>query len=87
MDDLEELINHLAQTTRLDRDEARRVVREVTAYCSETAEQFVVRRHLELQADRLTNPVIFERLSKEIEARRFRVNPFSARQLRRIVYG
>ncbi len=87
MDDLEALINHLVQTTRLDRDEAYRVVREVTAYCSETAEEFVVRRHLELQADRLTNAVIFERLSREIEARRFRVSPLSARQMRRIVYG
>jgi hypothetical protein len=87
MDDLEELINHLVQTTRLERAEARRVVREVTAFCSETVEQYVVRRHLELQADRLTNPAIFERLSEEIEARRFRAGTFSARQLRRIVYG
>ncbi len=87
MDDLEELINHLARTTRLEPDEARRVVREVTAFCSETVEQYVLRRHTELQADRLTNPAIFERLAGEIEARRFRVEAFSARQLRRIVYG
>ena len=84
---LEDLISHLANTSRLEPNEARRVVREVLAYCSETTEEFVVRRHLELQAERLTNPVIFERLSKELQARRFRAAPLSARQLRRIIYG
>ena len=63
------------------------MVREVTAFCHETLEQYVVRRHLELRADRLSNPAIFERLSREIEARPFRAGPVSERRLRRIVYG
>ncbi len=87
MEDLETLIQHLVQTTRLESQEARRVVREVTAFCSETLEQYVVRRHLELQADRLANPAIFKRLQTEIEAQPFRAGPVSERQLRRIIYG
>lgn len=87
MDDLEDLINHLVHTTRLERQEARRVVREVTAFCHETLEQYVVRRHLEMRADRLTNPAIYGRLMKEIETRPFRSGPVSERQLRRIIYG
>ena len=84
---LEDLITHLTQTSRLEPNEARRVVREVLAYCSETPEEFVIRRHLELQAEKLTNPQIFERLSRELEDHRFRAAPLSTRQLRRIIYG
>ena len=87
MDDLDDLINHLSRTTRLDREEARRVIREMTAYFDESLDQFVVRRHREMQADRLTNPIIFERLSEEIDARRFRVETITQRQLRRMIYG
>ena len=87
MDTLEDLVGYLASTSRLEPEEARRVVREVLAYCSETAEEFVVRRHLELQAERLKNDAIFERLSRELQMRRFRAAPLSTRQLRRIIYG
>ena len=87
MDDLETLIQHLAQTTRLEPMEARHVVREVTAFCNETLEDYVIRRHLELQADRLASPAIFKRLQAEIEARPFRAGPVSERQLRRMIYG
>jgi len=83
----EDLLEHLARTTALGPNEAARVVADVLAYFSESAEEYVRRRHGELQARGLTNERIFERIALELPQRRFRPAGFSARQLRRIVYG
>ena len=83
----DDLIDHLTRTTRLSRPEAERVVEEVLAYFSESAEAFVVRRHGELQAEDQRNVAIFERLAEEVAARRFAASPLSVRQMRRLVYG
>ncbi len=87
MDDLEELFDHLASTSRLNRQEAERVVHDVLSFLSETPETYVVRRHVELQSARLTNPVIFECIARELEARRFSAPALTVRQIRRIIYG
>jgi hypothetical protein len=84
---LDDLLDHLERTTRMERAEARRVVAEVLAYFSESTETFVARRHAELQGQHLTNPAIFERISTELAARRFPAPALSQRQIRRIVYG
>lgn len=86
-DALEELLDHLERSTRLSRAEAGRVVAEVTSFFSESAEQFVARRHAELQRERLRNPAIFERIADELRGRPVAAPPLSQRQLRRIVYG
>lgn len=85
--ELEELIAYLVRTTRLSAAEARHVVGEVLGFLSETPEAFVRRRHRALQAQGLTNDVIFARLAEELERLRFRAPPLTARQIRRIVYG
>ncbi len=87
MGDLEDLIEHLVNTTRLDRPEAVRVVEEVFAFLAESPEAFVIRRHAELQGANLTNPVIFERIARELRDRRFRAPTLSTRQIRRLIYG
>ena len=87
MHDLEDLVNHLENTTRLGRAEAFRVVQEVLAFFSETAEGFVVRRHQELQAEQLRNAAIYQRITAELAARRFAGPRLSTRQIRRIIYG
>lgn len=75
------------RSTPLARGEAARVVLDVVAYFDETAEEFVRRRHRELQGRGLTNPVIFRAIAEELP-RRVVVPPrLSLRQLRRIVYG
>ncbi len=84
---LDALLDHLEHTTRLSRPEAARVVAEVTSFFSESAEQFVARRHAELQRERLRNPAIFERIADELRGRRFAAPRLTQRQLRRIVYG
>ena len=83
----EDLLDHLARTTALGPSEAARVVADVLAYFSESAEEYVRRRHTELQARGLTNERIFERIALELPQRRVRAAELSARQLRRIVYG
>lgn len=89
MDDaeLQDLIDHLVRSTRLEPDEARRVVDEVLAYLSERPAEYVARRHGELQREGLGNAAIFSRLARELERRRFATAPLSVRQIRRLVYG
>ena len=82
-----DLLEHLERTTRLTRAEAERVVAEVLEYFSEPLEEFVTRRHAELQADALKNPEIFARLAAELGQRRFAAPELSERQIRRMVYG
>ncbi|MEV8096447.1 hypothetical protein [Kitasatospora sp. NPDC085879] len=83
----EDLLAHLTRTTPLGPGEAARVVAEVVAYFSETTEEYVRRRHGELQARGLTNEMIFARLGAELASRRVAAPELSTRQLRRIVYG
>ncbi len=83
----EDLLAHLTRTSPLGPREAARVVAEVLAYFSESTEEYVRRRHTELQARGLTNERIFARLTEELPQRRVSAPELSARQLRRIVYG
>ena len=87
MNDLEDLVDHLVKTTRLQPSEAQRVVEEVLAFFTETAEGFVVRRHAELQGEQLRNTAIYQRITAELEVRRFAGPKLSTRQIRRIIYG
>jgi hypothetical protein len=85
--DLEDLVDYLARSTRLERREAERLIDEVLSFLGEQPEHFVRRRHLELQRQGLANEAIFARLEQELTRRRFAAPAYSRRQLRRIVYG
>ena len=85
--DLEDLVDYLARSTRLERREAERLIDEVLSFLGEQPEQFVRRRHLELQRHGLANEAIFARLEQELARRGFAAAAYSRRQLRRIVYG
>ncbi len=85
--ELEELVDYLAQSSRLSMMEARRLVQEVLGFLQETPESFVRRRHRALQSEGLSNAAIFQRLSAELPAWRFRAPAYSERQLRRMIYG
>jgi hypothetical protein len=86
-DALDQLLDHLERSTRLSRGEAVKVVAEVVEFFSATVEEFVARRHAELQADDQRNDEIFARIQSELRARRFAAPPLSERQIRRLVYG
>jgi hypothetical protein len=82
-----DLIAHLARVTRLDRAEAEKVVAETLAFFAESVDEFVARRHAELQGDELKNDAIFARIQDELAARRFAAPALTARQIRRLIYG
>jgi hypothetical protein len=82
-----ELVTHLTRTSPLSPEEAAWVVAEVLGYFSESAKEYVRRRHRELKAEGLTNDQAFGRIAAELPARRVTAPQFSLRQLRRVVYG
>jgi hypothetical protein len=82
-----DLLSHLVGVSRLSRDEAMRLVAEILAYFSEDLEGYVRRRHAELQAEGHPNLLIYRRIARELEARRFPAPLMSERQIRRIIYG
>ncbi|MFJ5993672.1 hypothetical protein [Streptomyces sp. NPDC092370] len=83
----DELVDHLTRSTALSRGEALRVIQDVLAYFDETTEQYVRRRHRELQAQGLVNAAIFELIEADLKYRAVAPPELSLRQLRRIVYG
>ena len=86
-EELDELLDRLEHTTQLSRGVLGRVVADVLDHFGETAEAFVRRRHVDLQTSGLNNPEIWDRVSEELKRSRVSAPTFSARQLRRIVYG
>ncbi|GAA4997324.1 hypothetical protein GCM10023335_07880 [Streptomyces siamensis] len=83
----DELVDHLTRSTPLNRGEALRVVQDVLAYFDETTEEYVRRRHRELQGQGLVNASIFERIEADLKYRAVAPPELTLRQLRRIVYG
>ncbi len=86
-DVLHDLLAHLGRTTGQGGRQIERLVEEVTAYFGESVDEFVRRRHRELQAEELKNDAIFDRIGRELRDRRFAAPPLTPRQLRRLVYG
>ncbi|PPK98346.1 hypothetical protein CLV92_10141 [Kineococcus xinjiangensis] len=84
---LGDLVQHVAATTGLPAPTAARLVADVVAYLDESVEQYVRRRHRELQRRRLTNDRIWALIAAELPQRRFSAPVLTQRQLRRIVYG
>ncbi|GAB1513196.1 hypothetical protein [Actinophytocola sp. KF-1] len=82
-----DLIERVAASTGLAPNVAARVVEDVLAYYRLPAEQYVRRRHAELQAEGKKNPEIFPLIAAELRGRLVAAPVLSERQLRRIVYG
>jgi len=85
--DIQPLIEHLSRSTRLPDAQARRVVEDVLAYFNETVDDFVIRRHAELQSQGVRNDAIFDQLAIELTRRPFTQPSLSKRQIRRLIYG
>ena len=82
-----DLVRRVATSTGLAPAEAARVIEDVVAYYSETAEDYVRRRHQALQTYGMRNPQIFAQIGTELAGRVVAAPALSERQLRRIVYG
>jgi hypothetical protein len=83
----QDLARYLAASTGLPQSTAMRVIADVTTYFSETVEEFVQRRHAELQRTQRKNDQIWPVIAAELRQRRFPAPSLSDRQLRRLVYG
>jgi hypothetical protein len=83
----EELVQRLTRTSALSAREADHLIEEVLAFLDESIEQFVRRRHGELQRAGLNNAGIYHQLMVESAGRRFRAPELTTRQLRRLIYG
>jgi hypothetical protein len=81
------LVAHVAESTGLPAEQARRVVEDVLAFHAEPVADYVRRRHAQLQTYGARNPEIFARLAVELAERPFAAPPLTERQLRRLVYG
>lgn len=82
-----DLVRRVASSTGLEPREAARVIEDVVAYYAEPAEDYVRRRHDELQTYGWKNAAIFDQISQELSGRVVAAPALSLRQLRRIVYG
>jgi hypothetical protein len=82
-----ERLRYLQEKYGLDPDELGSLLEELWAFTEETTEEYIRRRHGELQCKGLRNDAIYRRLAEEAADGRFRSPPLSLRQVRRIVYG
>jgi hypothetical protein len=83
----QDLVRHVARSTGLDEATASRVVADVMAYFGQTVEEYVRRRHENLKSRNRKNDEIWPQIMDELNARRFRADELSERQLRRMIYG
>ncbi|MTD55216.1 hypothetical protein [Amycolatopsis pithecellobii] len=83
----QQLVRHIAGSTGLPTAVAERVIADVIAYYRETVEEFVRRRHGELQARGRKNAEIWQVVAAELAERPVGAGELTERQLRRIVYG
>ncbi|GAB2977979.1 hypothetical protein LWP59_38905 [Amycolatopsis acidiphila] len=83
----QQLVRHIAGSTGLPVPVAERVIADVIAYYRETTEEFVRRRHGELQRRGRKNAEIWQIVTTELAERPVGAGELTERQLRRIVYG
>jgi hypothetical protein len=79
--------HYLEEKFALGPEELGLLLDDLWAFTEETVEEFVRRRHGELQREGLRNEAIYRRLAEEAAGGRFRGAPLSLRQVRRIIYG
>ena len=82
-----EVQQRLQSVLGLTAGQASRAVDEVLDSLALEVDEYIARRHGELQAQGESNAVIFERIAEELRALRFRAPELSARQIRRRIYG
>ena len=86
--DIKPLIDHLCQSTDLTGAQVNRIIDDVIAYFSETPEDYVRRRHVEIKQETgANNAHVFARIEAELAQRVFACPALTQRQIRRIIYG
>ena len=84
---LDRLAARLTRLFDLDPVTARKVVEEVLDGLDQSADEYIVMRHAELQRLGWRNPRIFAQIQRELSSWRFRAPALTERQVRRRIYG
>lgn len=84
---LEDARQRLRSLLGLNGAQAARAVDEVVDSLALEVDEYIARRHRELQAQGESNDVIFERIARELSGLRFKAPELSPRQIRRRIYG
>lgn len=84
---VDDVQQRLQSVLGLSRAQATRAVDEVLDSLGLEVDEFIARRHAELQAQGENNTEIFDRIAEELRALRFKAPELSARQIRRRIYG
>lgn len=84
MSDVEQ---RLQSVLGLSRSQASRALDEVLDSLGLEVDEYITRRHGELQTQGGRNNEIFERIAEELRVLRFKAPELSARQIRRRIYG
>lgn len=82
-----QLVTRVAESSGLTTAEAARVIDDVIAWFAEPVEDYVRRRHEQLQTYGKRNPEIFATIAQELRHRVVAAPELTERQLRRIIYG
>ncbi len=82
-----EFKNHITDTFNISEHDFERLLEEFLGHFASTLEEFVRRRHLELQREGKKNEEIYRVIREETAGRRFSSRPPSLRRVRRIIYG
>jgi hypothetical protein len=82
-----DLQNHVTQTYGVPAQEFARLYEAFAAFFDVTLEEFVLRRHIELQKAGKRNPQIYAALAQEVPDMRFAAREVTERQIRRLIYG
>jgi hypothetical protein len=81
------LRDQLLETYDLDPAVFDRLVADLWSLTRATPEEWIQRRHRQLQAQGRQNSEIFGIIERELGEGRFAAPPFSLRQIRRVIYG
>lgn len=84
---LSPLVDQLVLSQGVSPGRARHLIEEVLAYFDESVDEYVRRRHRELQFSGLKNDRIYDLIAAEVGEWRFPASALSVRQVRRIIYG
>ena len=84
---MSEVRQRLQSVLGLSPTQATRAVDEVLDSLGLEVDEYIARRHGELQQQGASNNEIFERIAEELRALRFKAPELSARQIRRRIYG
>ena len=78
---------HIVDTYGISEREFEKLYEEFLGHFDQPLEEYVRRRHLELQREGLRNDAIYRTLLAEVDSRRFTADGLTERRIRRIIYG